>query len=495
MKSIRRYLRSRILCGASAILIAGSVLLGLAIRHLDTREFDAALETKARMLATLVLRDNRTIEVNFAGEYMPEFERRRNPEYFQLRMPSGQVIERSGMLEGHDLPFLPVTTGKAVFMNLRLPDGRRGRFLQLAFPPRMEGDRETMQDGTHFEIPGTVDRDSSFVLLGVARSREPLDALLLKVYLTLAGIVLFLVAVIAVVVQRSLNRGFRPIAEIDMQIRSLAPGAPGKRINMPDAPLELQTILVALNSFLEQHQEAFTRERRFTSDVAHELRTPVAEFRAACEVGAKWSDDPALVRRRFENLRDSAASMSSMVDQLLELSRADSGGASGLVLTDIQVAALVEASWSRILKHAEQTGTRLDNRIAPSVILHTDAAKLEMILQNLLCNGATYSPPDSSVICSANPSAGGELILRVSNRTTGLGQEDLEHLFERFWRKDQARTTDGHAGLGLSIVKALADAIGIRVDADLSPESILTVSLAFPVESRVQENPGRDHRV
>ncbi|MDD2520385.1 MAG: hypothetical protein PHR34_05485, partial [Kiritimatiellae bacterium] len=103
MKSIRHYLHTRMVLGSFAILFAGSVILALMMRHLDIQEYDHALETKARTLATLVLREGRAIEVDFAGEYMPEFESVQDTEYFQFRLVDGMVIERSDMLGESDL--------------------------------------------------------------------------------------------------------------------------------------------------------------------------------------------------------------------------------------------------------------------------------------------------------------------------------------------------------------------------------------------------------
>lgn len=484
MKSIRQYLRNRIIWGAAAILATGSILLALAIRHLDVLEFDATLEAKARTLATLVLREHRTIEVDFAGEFMPEFETAGNTEYFQFRLLDGSVIERSDMLGERDLPFLPHAVGAPVFDNLRLPDGRHGRFVQIAFPPRSAGPKEAIQNGDRFQIPEGSDPSTAHVVLVVARSRTVLDALLRKVYLALAAVNVLLVGLLALLVRGALRKGLQPLSDLNLQIARLGPEALDQRVHLSDAPAEIAVFPGTVNSVMEALHAAFVRERRFTSDVAHELRTPVAEFRAACEVGSKWSDDPALVRRRFDNLRESAVNMERMLEGLLDLTRLDQDTVR-IESTVTAIAALVDSSWERVCSGDVDSGRRLENNIDRSLHLNTDPVKLQQIIFNLLSNAVRYSPPGSAVGCASGRACDGEWELRFSNTTEHLAQEDLRHMFERFWRKDTARTGGLHSGLGLSIVQALADALGIEVVADLTADNVFTVRLRFPAPNAV----------
>ena len=480
MKSIRSYLRLRVIGGAFAILLAGSIVLALAIRHLDVQEFDATLETKARTFATLVLHDDRAIEVDFAGEFIPAFETEKDTQYFQFRLLDGTTIERSDMLGSRDLPFFPKATASPVFRNLRLPDGRRGRFVQIVFPPRAIKGEESFANGG-FQMPGGGNPGAARVVLAYAQSREGLDALLGSVYAALAAVDLLLVGFIALLICIALRKGLRPLEDLHAQIARLGPDALERRIHLPDAPAEIAAFPVSINAFMEALQAAADRERRFTSDVAHELRTPVAEFRAACEVGAKWSDDPALVKKRFDNLRESAANMERMLDGLLDLSRLDRGAAQ-IHLAPTDVASLVDACWDRVLAGGVGAGLRLENAIDPSLKLSADPVKLEQIFVNILNNAASYSPPHSAVVCTSDRDSGGVWTLRFANAADFLSPDDLPHVFERFWRKDAARTGGGHSGLGLSIVKALAEAMGVQTAAELAPDGIFTICLRFPEE-------------
>jgi len=479
MNSIRQYLWTRLLWGSTGILVVGAVVLGLAVRTLDLLEFDSALETKARTLATLVLREGRAIEVDFAGEYMPEFEAAEDAQYFQFRFTDGSVIERSDTLGENDLPFLPVDPSGAVSQNLRLPDGRRGRFVQVTLSPRAGAHVEIEDLLSRSQIAASLTPAEALVVLSVARSREPLDALLLKVYFCLACMVLLILGLLALLLYRSLDRCLQPIVEMNAQIRNIGSDSLDKRIEIAISSAELDPVLCTLNRLLEDLQSAFTRERHFTSNIAHELRTPVAEFRAACEVGARWSDDPALVRERFENLRESACNMERMVKSLLDLSRVDSRAVVAEV-SETCISELIDTCWAQEYDADEQLAIQMNNCIDPSVVINTHAAGLEMIASNLLQNAAAYRTPNTAVTCAWAPSHDGDWMLSISNHAQDLAREDLEHVFERFWRKDTARTGGSHVGLGLSLVQSLADMLGLGVTVDLSDEGVFTVSLIFP---------------
>lgn len=479
MRSIRQYLLSRILWGASLVLAVGSVLIALAIRQLDTWEFDELIEDEARMLATLVLREDRAIEVDFAGELTPEFETAEDAEYFQFRLLDGTIIERSDMLGERDLPFLPDALGAPVFRNLRLPDGRPGRLVQIAFPPRKVGPEDGIQPGDRFRIPEGTDPETVRVVLTLARSRRGLDMLLRKVYLTLATVDVLLVGLIALVLRGALRKGLRPLADLNAQLARLGPDTLNQRLLLNDVPTEVAILPATVNSLMEALQTSFERERRFTSDVAHELRTPVAEFRAACEVGAKWASDPALVERRFGNLRESAANMERILNDLLDLSRLGRGTVH-LESMATDVATLVDSCWERVCNSGIGSGRRFDNCINRALRLNTDPLKLEQIVFNLLNNAARYSPPGATIVSRSEQLSAGGWELNFSNPTQDLDQEDLRYIFERFWRKDAARTAGGHAGLGLSIVQSLADALGVQVAANLTTDKVFTVRLGFP---------------
>ena len=479
MRSIGFYLQKRLFWGFTLVLAAGSVALAVAMRFLDVREFDAALKTKAETLSQLIFRHPQAIEVDFADEYLPEFEREENPDHFQVRFVDGTPIERSGRLGGFDLPFFPDRIGETVFRDVKLPDGRRGRCVQIGVMPRTDEWAVDEDETDLVALPEGLDDSRPYVVLAVAWGRQPLDVVLLTIYLIVLGEMILLILILMGVVHAFLRRGFRPIEQMNEQIRELGPKTLDRRVRLPSTPAELQPVLGALNGFLDDLQSAFARERRFTSNVAHELRTPVAEFRLACEIGAQWPEDPVLVRTRFEELRQSALDMERKVNGLLELSRLDRNAVS-VKPSPVRLRTFAQERWECAAGAGNPLCLRLDNRIPEAAEVLSDEFLLDIALGNLLQNALTYSRPDTTVILdwTAAPEGGG--VLGVSNQTDHLEPKDLENLFERFWRKDPARTGGERFGLGLSIVQALAERLGLDIQADLDADRRLTLRLAFP---------------
>ncbi len=512
------------------LLLAG-VVFCIVVRSRVVAEFDRALEAKARALVVLTSREERALEIDFDDEAMPEFasddvdedgeehekddedeeddeeEREKDgPEYFAVLLPDGAVVRKSPSLGSGILPVRSEAGEEVLFRSLQLPDGRRGRLVQIAFAPQAdepdEGEvDEPEEDEDRYELPATVDENSVKLVLVVAQSRERLDALLAFLYLTFALMSALLLSGSGLVVWTAIRRGFRPLDVMNAQVRRIGPESLDGRIRLASPPDELATILAGLNDLLERVENGFARERRFSSDVAHELRTPVAELRAACEVGARWPDDPVHAKQFFNDIEDVACQMERIVDNLLELTRCDNG-TSTVVTEAVDVRSLVEECWRRAARDADANRLRLDNRVERGAMVTTDPGKLQMVLQNVIDNAVFYSVPGSTVVCRSERPDDHSLALVVANEARDLERKDLEAIFDRFWRKDAARGGGRHSGLGLSLVKDLARVLGIELDVDLKEGSIFAVRMVFQAgatparhgEGRTGATPGKEEK-
>lgn len=240
---------------------------------------------------------------------------------------------------------------------------------------------------------------------------------------------------------------------------------------------------------LERIEDAALRERRLSSNIAHELRTPIAELRSLAEVAQRQPDDRESVLEFFTDARDIAIQMEGIVVNLLSLARSESG-LERVSRESIRLAELVDLVWRPLARDATQKQLKVALDIAPSLVVHSDPVKLQLILANILGNAVAHSPMGSEVSCSAEqrPDA---VMFTVSNAAPQLTREDLPRLFDRFWRKDSARTSGRHAGLGLALVGAFAELLGIDIDTELrchegSGQARLTLTLGIP-----SEPPGR----
>jgi signal transduction histidine kinase len=472
MKSLRGRLTVWLVGGAGLLLVLGALVLSRVTDRRLQEEFDGALLTKARSLATLTEQEEGRVWLE-AAETMPELAGGTDPEYFQLWSDEGRVIERSLSLGSRTLLRQRVAGERPQLFDGRLPDGRSGRFVEIRFTPRPE---EEEADGLAAE-PTPTPPGSSVppVTLVVARSREHLDAFMASLHATLAVFVLAVLAGMVVLVRLSLAVGLAPVERLATKLDRLDAESLGKRIEETGTPSELAPVVDHLNGLLARLQASFSRERTFSSNFAHELRTPLAELRSLSEIALRCPEDTAAMAEVLEDVHAVGLQMESIVINLLDLARCE-GGLHVVRAGELALADAVEDCWQKVEDAAAARKVSLVREISPSLVVTTDREKLNRILVNLFSNAVAYSPAGSEIRCAAC-AAGNGFFLSVSNPTDGLEPDDLPRIFDRFWRKDAARAEAGHAGLGLSLVAAFCALVGLHVEARLSSGNIFEIRL------------------
>jgi signal transduction histidine kinase len=214
---------------------------------------------------------------------------------------------------------------------------------------------------------------------------------------------------------------------------------------------------------LQQLQQAFEREKQAAADISHELRTPLAALLATLEVGLRKSRSPDEYRELLADCYAAGRQMGQLVERLLTLARLDAG-AEKLTPQDVDVTRLAEECADLVRPLAQARDLSLEVRRNGLVVLRTDADKLREIITNLLHNAVEYNRPAGRIEVVVAESAG-QAELDVHDTGVGISQEQCRHIFERFYRADPSRHTNGgaHAGLGLAIVKACLDLLGGRI--------------------------------
>jgi signal transduction histidine kinase len=231
-----------------------------------------------------------------------------------------------------------------------------------------------------------------------------------------------------------------------------------------------------VNHLLNRVELAFERERRFSSDLAHELRTPIAELRSACEVGGRWPEDVESTRQFFSDTREIALHLEKIVTALLTVSRSEGGGTL-LETSPIAMREFVLDCWQRA-PHREKP-LEFKETISPDLVVHGDPDILGIIFRNLVENAISHSQPDTRVECEAELNGNG-VVLVLTNVPADLGAGDLPHVFDRFWRKDESRSDRRHIGLGLSIARALCGMAGLGLDVALTDGGRFRASILIP---------------
>ena len=264
---------------------------------------------------------------------------------------------------------------------------------------------------------------------------------------------------------RCQRSGLRQTSEMDLnQAGHLIP------VNIIATPLPGNTppdVLLTIHD-LRMLRQLESSRREFVSNVSHELRSPLASVRLMTETLEDGGiDDDSIARDFLGRIRREVDRMNSLVDDLLELARIESG-LDAAPHTPMQLGPVVQEAVSRLRVRAAQKGVRLDMEVPEHLPrVRADEGRIGQVLTNLLDNALKWTERGGSIRLQAEEGAD---VVRVSVQDTGVGipQEHMPHIFERFYKGDRARR-DGGSGLGLAIVKHIVQQCGGEVSAQSQP--------------------------
>jgi signal transduction histidine kinase len=308
-----------------------------------------------------------------------------------------------------------------------------------------------------FQEPSATHPPTRPCTLLFMQDRRAFDRLLttLDWILALSPALALLVALVAVPL--IVRRGLKPVRALVERMRDIGPHAPGQRL--PASGMrELDPLVTRFNDVLARMDDGLARERQFASGLAHETRTRLAELRALAEVEARYPSGRELGQILGE-IGQIGTELEATVAALLLLTRLQSG-LEHPQRQPLELAPWLERQFQRQRAHAAGRGVALSVSGTPPASLHTDPALLEVVLGNLLGNACAYAPAGDTVRIDLD--AGG---LCVSNAAPELEPADLARFGQRFWRKQPPHT--GHAGLGLALAHAAAEALGMDLRFEL----------------------------
>ena len=466
-------LRSRLMAG---VLISLALALGGAgfalhrhIRRAIVTEFDTGLLARADGLRLIIEQTRKKVDFDFKDKFIPEFQPGPAADYFHLSVVGGDVVAHSASLGEGSLSVRTERLDEPEFGNITLPDGRPGRAVGIRFIPRLDL-------GKRVDEPPP---DRVTLILAVATSRERLDTALISIqsgFLLIGGISL---AVSVMFIAWSIKRSLRPLGRVAEQAAAISEHSLDVRFPIAGMPRELHPICNRLNELMSRLECAFARESRFSADIAHELRTPLAELRTLCEVAIKWPGDPAACASSFRDALGISARMESLVTGLLTIARTEQGR-QPVIGRPVDVSALLREVWDSHAHRAVDKNIAATVEIADGIQFTTDAALLRVVLDNLADNALEYTPAGGVIRITAS-----DANIQIANTNTNITAVDLPHLFDRFWRKDAARDSARHAGLGLSLSQAAARVLGYTIEATCQQKGmiIFTIRPAFGASS------------
>ena len=341
------------------------------------------------------------------------------------------------------------------------------------------------------DVPAGPGHEGQCLVLALASSTSGLERTLRRVAEGLAAAGLALVVGMISAAWWAVRRGLRLLDVIAHQASAIQADNLSFRFTTEGMPRELFPISQRLNNLLERLETAFARERRFTADAAHELRTPIAELRTLAEVGlaearsvhsrpeAASYRPAADMEEYFEDALGIARHLESLVTTLLALARCEAG-LQQVNLQDVDVADLARSVWDSLSRQTSRGAFLANLDIPTQACIESDADLLTNILTNLLSNAISYTPDGGRIDVSVAPRADAWAV-SISNTTHGLHPDDLARLFEPFWRKHRERCGEVHCGVGLSLVAAYAKLLGIAVRVEMPASHVFRIELTCPL--------------
>lgn len=259
-----------------------------------------------------------------------------------------------------------------------------------------------------------------------------------------------------------------------------------KRVGLGEGKDEIYRLAQTFDALLAELGEAFAREQQFTSDVAHELRTPIAVILAQCGEMLEYPGISERQREQLHVIEQKARIMAQMISQLLLLTRADQGRQQ-LQMEKILVSELTEMIVEEQQMLAEEKQITVTGEIERDLYAEVDETLYIRMLVNLISNSINYGKVGGHVWIRLSRQ-GEELKGSVKDDGIGISAEALPHIWERFYREDASRT-GSHSGLGLSMVKWIVQAHHGRIEAKSEPGrgTVFTFCLPISQSSQVPE--------
>jgi signal transduction histidine kinase len=443
-----RIIAGVIICQLVLTAALSTVAVLYARRELG-RGFDAALNGwAANTLAAVRYTDTDIPNLLFDPSLIPPSSSRRHPDLFEIRRSNGELLARSGGPLPVDLE----------------PGGTFANFVLNGVPYRAI---------LLHQVP-VLDREENIsvpqrVTVIYAASRVAMHEQLVELGVSVAGVGVLLLIIVSAVAAWAVRRGLEPLRELAGRAGAISvlnwEFRPPAEASMAK---ELAPLTSAIETVLDRLRESFRQQRDFTSDAAHELKTSVAIVKSTLQTLLQRPRPEHEYRAGLESLLEDCGRLEDLLGRLLRLARIEQWAENGMnrKLGITEVTSTCEAAISRIQALAEARNIQIELIAPQEVHLQADPEDLEVIWVNLLENAVHYSPAGSKVAIHVERNGGSTACVSVQDSGPGIPEEQLAHVFQRFYRGDPSRSrSTGGFGLGLAICKAMVTAYGGQIQA------------------------------
>jgi heavy metal sensor kinase len=440
----------------AVLLVVLAVVFMVSLRSIQNREIDETLRLSAAQL-------NEAVDVRDGRYDIPQQDtaalRERSISAWILT-PQGEVGATVGDINAASLPDERPTLGS--FLDAALADGESVRLYV-----------SSLSEGQ--ENLGTM-----VLALSLSHSR----ALLRQVLISL-GVAIPVVLLLSASGGLFLSgHALSPVAAMTDTVQQISAADLSQRVQIALGDDEIGRLGRTFNAMLERLDNAFKRERQFTADASHELRTPLGMLKTQLSLARSRPRSAAELLQMMADMEGDVDRMTRLIEQMLTLARIEQRGVAALASVDL--GDMLRQVTTELQMRAEEQQIELSLALPSQVCLQMrgDAEKLRQVFTNLIENGLKHTPPGGQVTVSAERHWQ-TISVTVADTGEGIAAEHLPHVFERFYRADDARTRDdGGFGLGLAITEAIVHAHGGQIAVTSVPRERTTFVVTFVDPSR-----------
>lgn len=273
------------------------------------------------------------------------------------------------------------------------------------------------------------------------------------------------------------RRALSGVEEVTQTAIEISKGALDKRVPFKARGNEIERLATTFNHMLDRINLLIRGMREMSDNIAHDLRSPLARIRGVAEMALTTSATEEEHKAMAGSMLEECDRLLGMINAMLDIAEAESG-AGAIKLAEVDLVGVIQRACELFQAIAEENGVAIAAELPESCLVYGEARKLQRIVANLLDNALKFTPATGTVAVSLKAD-NGQVAIAVRDTGIGISEDDLPHIFKRFYRCDNSRAQHG-TGLGLSLVKAIAGSLGgsVNVTSHLGKGSTFTVS--FP---------------
>ena len=451
-------IRTRLTLVSSGILLAVLAVSGTLVYFGFVAQLDSVINGEIASLTQEFVADVANGEADVLADY----------GLSEPKDSFAKILDRNGKI-------LEVSHS-AARLNIVYPPDRRFNTPGL-FDALMKGPGDVEPKPTRLLAAAAA--DGKTVIVGEMLAERIADAEKLALLLWICGPAILVVA--GVFAWLLAGAALSPVERMRREASLISEGDLGKRLRVPPTGDEIANLATTFNALLGRLEQAFETERRFVDDASHELRTPLGILKTELDLALRRSRTKEDLQKALSGAAEVSDYLNQLAQNMLVLARSDRGKLP-VYKTKLELLGLIRETVAFFDSRAHELGITFELLAPRGLEVEADAAQLKQALGNLIANAMAHTPRYGTVKIGASANGSRELLLFVADSGEGFPDDFVDKAFDPFTRADAGRSRrDGRAGLGLAIVRGVAEAHGGSAFAGNRPEGGAIVTLRLPV--------------